>query len=118
VLNLDFHTDRAFVVKTLPDRERVIVAPHGDLDIATVSQVATEMDALLHAGFVDLVLDLRGVAFMDVAGLRLVLEQARRAGATVELIDGPPAVARLFDLADVRDQLAFLAPQEIVQRCY
>src|SRR4051794_2427538 len=102
MLNFDTHTDQAaepFVVDTLPDRERVIVAPRGELDIATAGRVAAAIDALARTGFVEVVLDLRGLAFMDVAGLRLVLAQARRADVTVELIDGSPAVARLFDLA-------------------
>src|SRR3954452_19026410 len=122
---LNFHTDtdtdpaaELFVVETLPDRERVIVAPRGELDIATVGRVAAEIDALARVGFVDLVLDLRGLAFMDVAGLRLVLAQARRTDVTVELIDGAPAVARLFDLAQVRDELPFLSSQEIGRRRY
>ena len=102
---LSFDTDQSvdvFTVETLPDRQRVIVAPRGELDIATVEYVAAEMDALVSSGFADLVLDLRAVRFMDVAGLRLVLGQVRRADANVELIDGPPAVSRLFELAGLR----------------
>ena len=106
-LNVD-HTRGAFVVETLPDRERVVVAPRGELDIATVTRVSDEIDALVAVGFGDLVLDLRGVSFMDVAGLRLAITQARRPDATVPLIDGPPAVARIFDLAGVRQELPFL----------
>jgi anti-anti-sigma factor len=121
MLNFETYTDQAaepFVVDTLPDRERVVVAPRGELDIATVGDVAAEIDALERVGFVELVLDLRAVAFMDVSGLRLVVGQARRADVSVELIDGPPAVARLFDLARVRDGLPFLSPQEIARRRY
>jgi anti-sigma B factor antagonist len=118
---LSFYTDQAvddFAVDTLPDRERVIVAPRGELDTATVGRVAAEMDALVRVGFVELVLDLRGVRFMDAAGLRLVVTQARRADAKVELIDGPPAVSRLFALARLRAELPFLSPREITRRRY
>ena len=118
---LSFDTDQVvdvFTVETLPDRQRVIVAPRGELDIATVESVAVEMDALVRSGFADLVLDLRAVRFMDVAGLRLVLSQVRRADANVELIDGPPAVSRLFELARLRAELPFLSPQEIARRRY
>src|SRR4051794_34493386 len=113
---LDLSTDHpvdSFTVETRPDRERVIVAPRGELDIATVAHLAAEMDELVRVGFTALVLDLRGLEFMDVSGLRLVIGQARRHDATVELIDGPPAVARLFDLARVRAELPFRSAREI-----
>jgi anti-anti-sigma factor len=117
MLNLDIkHRAGPFVVETLPDRERVIVAPRGELDIATVQYVSDEMDALVAVGFADLVLDLRGVTFMDVAGLHLAIAQAGRPDATVQLIDGPPAVSRVVDLAGVRDELPFLSPFEAVRR--
>jgi anti-anti-sigma factor len=74
------------------------------------------MDQLVRAGFTSLVLDLRGLTFMDVSGLRLVVAQARRHDATVELIDGPPAVTRLFDLARVRAELPFRSPRELTRR--
>ncbi len=110
------HAAGPFIVETLPDRERVIVAPRGELDVATVARVNDELDALVAVGFEELVLDLRGVAFMDVAGLRLAITQARRPDATVQLIDGPPAVARMFDLAEVREELPFLSPFEVARR--
>ncbi len=53
---------------------------------------------------------------MDVAGLRLAITQARRPDATVRLIDGPPAVARIFDLAGVREVLPFLSSFEVARR--
>jgi anti-anti-sigma factor len=116
MLNLDInHTAGSFVVETLPDRERVIVAPHGELDIVTVECVSDEMDALVAVGFADLVLDLRGVTFMDVAGLHLAIAQTRRRDATVQLIDGPRAVSRVIDLAGVREELPFLSPFEAVR---
>ena len=106
----------SFVVETRPDRERVIVAPRGELDIATVGRVAAEIDELVRVGFTDLVLDLRGLTFMDVSGLRFAIAQAGRHDATVTLIDGPPAVARLFDLAGVRAELPFSSPRELARR--
>jgi anti-sigma B factor antagonist len=116
---LDLKPDHAvdgFVVETRPDRERVIVAPCGELDMVTVEQVGVELDELVRVGFTDLVLDLRGLTFMDVSGLRFVADQARREDATVELIDGRPAVSRLFDLARVRAELPFRSPHELARR--
>jgi anti-anti-sigma factor len=58
------------------------------------------------------VLDLRGVAFMDSTGLRLVMRQeaaARADGRTFALIPGPRAVQRIFEVAQMLDRLPFLA---------
>ena len=62
-----------FRIDVEPERESVRVAPVGELDIATVEKLRAEVDRLREAGFTDLVLDLRGVRFLDSTGLRLVL---------------------------------------------
>jgi anti-sigma B factor antagonist len=92
----------------------VIVAPSGELDLATADRLADAIDELSIAGFDQIVLDLRAVSFMDSTGLRLVVGQVRRPDATVRLIDGGPAVARLFDLTGVRADLDFLGPHEVL----
>jgi anti-anti-sigma factor len=98
-----------FAVETRPHRDRVHVIPHGELDLATVDAVATEIDELLASGFERIVLDLRHTEFMDVTGLRTVMRQAARHDARVTVIDGPDAVSRLFDLAGVRQAIPFEA---------
>jgi anti-sigma B factor antagonist len=103
----------SFDVEVRPDRARVIVAPVGELDVATVGRVSVEIDALIEVGFADLVLDLRRLTFMDAAGLRLVLVQAHRRDVTVRVINGPPVVARMFDLAEACEPLAFVEPFEL-----
>jgi anti-anti-sigma factor len=62
------------------------------------------------AGFRELVLDLRTLSFIDSSGLCLIVGQARRPGVTLRIIDGPPAVARLFELTGVYAELSFLDP--------
>jgi|tagenome__1003787_1003787.scaffolds.fasta_scaffold20741198_2 anti-sigma B factor antagonist len=103
-----------FDVEIRPARERVIVVPHGELDMAVTDQVEDAVDGLVGSGFTEIVLDLRRLSFMDSSGLRLVVRQARRPDATVRIIDGAPAVARLFDLTGVRSELPFLAPHEVL----
>jgi anti-sigma B factor antagonist len=102
-----------FDVEIRPARHRVIVVPRGELDLATTDRVADDIDALVEAGFDEIVLDLRAVSFMDSTGLRLVIRQAYRPDARVRIVDGPTAVARLFDLTGTRAQLPFLAPREV-----
>jgi anti-sigma B factor antagonist len=103
-----------FDVEIRPARERVVVAPRGELDLATAERLEAEIDGLVTAGFADVVLDLRGLSFMDSTGLRLVVRQVRRVDVTVRLVDGSDAVARLFDLTGVREELPFLAPHEVL----
>jgi anti-anti-sigma factor len=100
----------AFHVEIRPARERVVVVPHGELDMATVEDLARDIDELVATGFGEIVIDLRQLSFMDSTGLRLMVGQARRPDATVRLIDGVGTVARLFDLTGLRDVLPFVQP--------
>jgi anti-anti-sigma factor len=66
---------------------------------------------LRDAGFRRLILDLRGLEFMDSTGLRLILDydsQARNNGFSIALIRGPSAVQRIFDLTGTTAQLPFV----------
>jgi anti-sigma B factor antagonist len=98
-----------FRVEIRPDRERVLVAPHGELDLATVDQVAAEIDDLVARGFDAIVIDLRATSFLDSSGLCLLLRQTARTDAHITVIDGSAAVSRLFDLTGVRHALPFEA---------
>jgi anti-sigma B factor antagonist len=109
-----FERPEPFEIEVRPARQRVIVAVRGELDLATVDRLAEAIDNLTEAGFDQIVVDLRAVSFMDSTGLCLIIRQVRRPDATVRLIDGGPAVARLFDLTGVRAELDFLAPHEVL----
>jgi anti-anti-sigma factor len=98
-----------FSVEIRPDRRRVLVVPHGELDLATVDEVAGEVDDLVARGFDAIVIDLRATSFIDSTGLRLLIQETVRKDARITVIDGPNAVSRLFDLAGVRDILPFEA---------
>jgi anti-sigma B factor antagonist len=102
-----------FGVEIRPDRERVIVAPRGELDLETVGQLAEAIDGVVDSGFRDVVLDLRRLGFIDSTGLHLVVAQARRSDATIRVIDGTDPIARVFDLSGIRDAIPFLTPSEV-----
>ena len=97
-----------FSVGVEPERRVVRVCPRGDVDLATVGVLRDHVDELLAAGFLHVVLDLRGVTFMDATGLRLVLELYRMSGADgwdLRIIEGPPEVQRVFDVTGLRPLL-------------
>ncbi len=88
-----------FTVKVYGDRGAVVVAPRGELDLATADQLSERLAE--HEGAALLVLDLRGLTFMDSSGVALVLEHQRRAeaaGKDFRLVAGVGEVQRLFEV--------------------
>jgi anti-sigma B factor antagonist len=86
------------------------VAPVGEVDLATVGEVAEHLRALQAAGMRRVVLDLRRVTFMDSTGVRLLLEHdagARRDGYAFAVVPGPTPVQRVLELAGITDHLTF-----------
>jgi anti-anti-sigma factor len=88
----------------------LLVAPRGEIDLATVGLVREAVERELESGQ-DLILDLREVGFMDTSGLRYVLEMVERAskgGFDVRLVRGPAAVQRVFEVSGLEPRLPFV----------
>jgi anti-anti-sigma factor len=82
----------------------VIAAPKGDLDLAVADDFERQIRRLAGDGRV-VVIDLRGVAFLDSSGLRSLLtlrNDAKRNHHRLVLVPGPPAVQRVFHLTATR----------------
>ena len=98
-----------------PRRTTVYVRPVGEVDLATVPAVESELRELRAAGFTSLVLDLREVRFLDSTGLHLILDWHAAGdadGISFGLIAGPSAVQRLFELSGLTDRLRFVDPAQ------
>jgi anti-sigma B factor antagonist len=92
--------------------DAVCVAPAGEIDLLTVSAVDDQLQRLLESGARNLVLDLRRVSFIDSSGLRLILQwnaYADDQGFAFAVIQGPPPIARVFELGGVGDSLRLRA---------
>jgi anti-sigma B factor antagonist len=93
--------------RTLSDGgEAVVVMPVGDIDLATADEFAAALQSPRTNGAAGIVLDLRGVGFIDSSGLRVILIAAQELGerlATVITADSP--VSMLVDLAEVADRV-------------
>jgi anti-sigma B factor antagonist len=79
--------------------------------MATVARVQSVIDECVADGCERVVLDLRGVTFMDSSGLHLVVDAdaaARSAGWELLLIAGPPPVQRVFEITGLLDRLSFV----------
>lgn len=106
-------TDGGFSLSIAPNREAVTVAPVGDLDLATAGQVAEAVDELAAAGHVRIVVDLRGVEFIDSQGLRMLLvlrNDAKRNGHELNLFPPAPSARRVFHLTQTAGLFDWLRP--------
>jgi anti-sigma B factor antagonist len=90
--------------------DAVVVVPVGEIDLATVEALQAEIDAA--AGETkSIVLDLREVAFIDSAGLRLVVQSTKAleaVGGTFAVVRGPREVQRVFDLVGLDGRVTML----------
>ena len=108
--NLDFET-------TL-DGTVAVIAPTGELDLSGAAVLEDELDRLAaEPELGTVVLDLRGLEFMDSSGLRLVVladMRAREAGRRFALVKGAETVHRVLEITRMSDRLDFVTdPKEL-----
>jgi anti-sigma B factor antagonist len=92
-----------------------VIALSGELDIAGAADLEREL-AGVEAGAV--VIDLRGLGFMDSSGLRaltVAAQRAQHAGRRFALVPGAAQVMRVFDVTRMRERLEFVGdPGEVI----
>ncbi len=101
-------------VETRQQGETAVIALAGELDMAGASALEQELGLI---GAETLVVDLRGLEFMDSSGLRAIVTSAQRAqdaGRRFALIPGAAQVMRVFDITRMRERLEFVAGAEEV----
>jgi len=104
--------NRPFNVEVRPAGDHVVVAPVGELDIATAPELEQKLRELADAGWTHLVIDLRELDFLDSSGIRLLVARdqlARGDGHDLTLIEGSAAIQRTLRLAGVAELLSFRA---------
>src|SRR3954453_3573191 len=87
----------------------------GELDIATAPKLEEEMRRVEGAGPALIVIDLRGLEFMDSSGLRALLAtdtRAREGGARVVFVRGDERIQRLFELTRVDERIELVDDEE------
>jgi anti-sigma B factor antagonist len=107
-----------FRVDVRTDGRAAIITVSGELDLASAPALEAELE---QAGASDselLVLDLRGLEFMDSTGLSVIVKAHQRLsedGRSLCLIRGPQQVQRLLDLTGVAERLTLAnTPEEIL----
>ena len=107
-------------VETHAHRRTALVALRGELDLVTVSKVAEVFDGLdpQAAGVRHIVLDLRGLTFMDVTALHELVKQneyARSNHHNLAVVRGTTAIQRVLELTGVAEQLVLVDdPDDLV----
>ena len=94
-----------------------IVQPHGELDLATVETLRAALDGIEDAG--RLVLDLRGLSFIDSTGLRLLValhQRAQRDGFQLTLVAPAAPADKAIRLSGLDQALPFVAADDAVDR--
>ena len=97
-----------------------VVGVTGELDVASAPSLRDKALALLNRGADALVLDLRGVTFMDSTGVGSLLRIHHRAsllGATVHFVADQPAVLRVLDAMQLRRRLHVAPTVAAIQTC-
>ena len=89
------------------------VRPFGELDIDSAHRVEAALEGLHEEGCSDIVLDLRGLTFVDSTGLRLVIRwdtAAREGGFRFAIVPGGEVVQRVFRLTGMDEYLTIAKP--------
>jgi anti-anti-sigma factor len=87
-----------------------IVSLNGDLDLRSAGILSDKLTTLEEDGPDVVVLDLRGLRFLDSTGVALTVRahaRARDAGRRLVIVPGPPAVRKPFELAQLESVLEF-----------
>ena len=94
-----------------------IVQPQGELDLATVETLQAALDGIEHAG--RLVLDLRGLSFIDSTGLHLLVALDRRAqrdGFQLTLVAPAAPADKAIQVSGLDQALPFVAADDALGR--
>ena len=106
-----------FAVDVQRRNDVAIVQPHGELDLATVETLRVALDGVENAG--RLVLDLRGLSFIDSTGLgRLVAlhQRAQRDGFQLTLVAPAAPADKAIQVSGLDRALPFVAADDAVDR--
>lgn len=102
----------AFVVQCECVGREHWVRPSGELDVATAPTLERALQAIELTAAQRIILDLRGLSFMDSTGVHLLLRASQRAlvdGHELGLIAGSVAVQRPLALSATLQRLPFIA---------
>ena len=105
-----------FDVRLEPHRDTLVIAPRGELDMNVVGRLDAAFEEALAGGYRRIVVDLRGLSFMDSTGLHSLLGMRRsteRSGVDFAIVPGDDAVQHVFEITRTVEALPFVDPREL-----
>lgn len=96
----------------LSDGDTSVIVAHGELDFATRDDLVELMRSIEDIGTNGVVLDLRGVTFIDSAGLHVLINAHKRAlagGWSFQILCGPGPVWRALTVSGLVNELRFVS---------
>jgi anti-sigma B factor antagonist len=107
-----------FAVKTHITGHSAVVAVDGELDLLSCPSLENAIDQLAESDVDLVIIDLRGVEFMDSTGPHLLVRTQNRtheSGRRFALVRGRKQVQRLFDLTGLADSLTIVdSPDQLL----
>jgi anti-sigma B factor antagonist len=88
--------------------DRLLMALAGELDLVNAPALEAELTGVQDDSARTVVLDLRGVTFIDSTGIRALIaadERARDAGGRLIIVRGAAAVDRAFEVTQLDQRL-------------
>jgi stage II sporulation protein AA (anti-sigma F factor antagonist) len=116
----ELRAEEQLAIEARTHRRTALVALRGELDMLTVSKVAEVLDGLEPQadGVRHVVLDLRGLTFMDSSGLHELIRQnefARSNHHNLAVVRGTKAIERVLEVTGVKDHLVLVDdPDDLV----
>jgi anti-sigma B factor antagonist len=96
-----------FTITSEAKGEAVLVHLTGDVDVDAAARLRHALAGAIRSGFVDLVVDLRSVTFIDSTGLGVLvgaLRDVRRRDGRLEIVVGDSPLVRMLRISSL-DQL-------------
>ena len=100
----------SFKVETDRRAEDLVVRLHGEFDMASFEEVDAILASEQLNGHKRVIVDLRGLEFIDSSGLRALVraqKRAQTAGRQFCIVRGSEQVQRVFELTGLQDYLLF-----------
>jgi anti-sigma B factor antagonist len=105
-------------VEVHDDSNAVVIGVSGELDLASSPALETELESAAASAAALVVVDLRGLEFMDSTGLSVLVRAHQRAtehGQRFGVVRGPQQVQRLLSLTGVAERLTLVdSPDELL----
>lgn len=105
-----------FAISVNQEDGGVVVAPHGEIDIATAPQLREAIARALDADVSSLVIDLADVPFIDSTAVHVFSTTARRlwaSGGTFRLRSVTPGARRVLELVGLLDAFGVDEPEYV-----